>query len=79
MTTQQIIDAIAQERKRQEEKHGEFSVAGPFKSDAERLVILVEEVGEVARALQDGDAESENLRAEIVQCAAVCVAWLESL
>jgi NTP pyrophosphatase (non-canonical NTP hydrolase) len=45
-------------------------------SDDRRLRVLVEEVGEVARALEEGDSQ---LRAELVQVAAVAVAWLEAL
>jgi len=37
---------------------------------------IVEEVGEVARALEDDDSQ---LRVELVQVAAVAVAWLEAL
>lgn len=43
--------------------------------DGYRLAVLVEEVGEVAQALQgEGDVESE-----LTQVAAVAVAWLEAL
>jgi hypothetical protein len=41
----------------------------------EFLAILVEEIGEVARALQgEGD-----LKEELVQTASVCVRWLEQI
>ena len=43
--------------------------------DRTKLAVLTEEVGEVARALLDGT----DLRAELVQVAAVAVAWLEAL
>lgn len=42
-----------------------------------RMEILVEEVGEVARALLERDPES--LKAELVDVAAVAVRWLEIL
>lgn len=68
MTKDYIIDAIIQERKRQDELH-------QWRKKTNRLSILVEEVGEVAAALQgDGD-----LQEELVQLAAVCVRWLEEL
>ncbi|MGL5935062.1 MAG: MazG nucleotide pyrophosphohydrolase domain-containing protein [Cetobacterium sp.] len=41
------------------------------------LTVLVEEVGEVARAIQEGDRI--NLQEEIIQVAAVCAAWVEGL
>jgi NTP pyrophosphatase (non-canonical NTP hydrolase) len=66
------INAIRAERHRQIEKWGH----GPMPAGRE-LAILVEEVGEVATAIQDGDIQ--NLRDELVQVAAVCVRWLEFL
>lgn len=42
-----------------------------------KMVVLAEEVGEVARAVFERDGQ--NLRDELVQVAAVAVAWLESL
>lgn len=50
----------------------------------ERLAALVEEVGEVGRALleRDGavnDVHGAKLRTELVQVAAVAVAWIEYL
>ena len=40
------------------------------------LTILAEEFGEVAKALLESD---DGLANELLQTAAVCVAWLESL
>lgn len=79
MTRKEIIEAIAKERQRQQDKHGEWSVASPFISDGDRLAILIEEVGEVGKAMQEHDPHSDSLRAELVQVAAVCVAWLEAM
>ena len=42
-----------------------------------KVMVLTEETGEVARAVLEGDPQA--LRAELVQVAAVAVAWLESL
>ena len=42
-----------------------------------RLAVLAEECGEVARSVLERD--EVNLRTELVQVAAVAVAWLESL
>lgn len=42
------------------------------------LAVLTEEVGEVARALLDCESP-ERLRAELVQVAAVAVAWAEAI
>jgi NTP pyrophosphatase (non-canonical NTP hydrolase) len=40
-------------------------------------MVLAEECGEVSRAVLDRDADA--LRLELVQVAAVAVAWLEAL
>jgi NTP pyrophosphatase (non-canonical NTP hydrolase) len=68
MTKDIIIDAILQERERQDGLH-------EWNKKTNRLAILVEEVGEIAQALQgDGD-----LQEELMQLASVCVRWLEEL
>lgn len=68
MTKDIIMDAIMQERRRQDGLH-------VWGKKTNRLSILVEEVGEIASALQgDGD-----LQEELVQLASVCVRWLEEL
>ena len=83
MNRDEVFDAIDAERVRQGEKwshwhrwgYGDCSQQGlllPVK-----VAVLTEEVGEVARAVLDGD--KDQLRAELVQVAAVAVAWLESL
>jgi hypothetical protein len=41
--------------------------------DVMRLAALVEEVGEVARAMHDGD--SEQVAAELAQVAGIALAW----
>ena len=42
-----------------------------------KIAVLTEEVGEVARAALEHD--TDGLRLELVQVAAVAVAWLEAL
>ena len=82
MTRNQIWAAIGAERDRQAAKwggehawgHGDCSSAGV--NDAVKAAVLAEECGEVARAALDG---TMDLAEELVQVAAVAVAWLESL
>jgi NTP pyrophosphatase (non-canonical NTP hydrolase) len=63
-----IFDAILQERHRQDGLH-------EWNKKTNRLAILVEEVGEIAQALQgEGD-----LQEELIQLASVCVRWCEEL
>ena len=70
--TRIFADIIA-ERKHQDKKFGPARKLGQLKRNA----ILGEEVGEVARAILERD--KENLREELVQVAACCVAWLEEI
>lgn len=80
-----VIGRVSLERDRQEIIH-ERTCASDDVTDAERLAVLVEEVGEIARAILDSvvldttPAEQGNaLRDELVQVAAVAVAWLEHI
>jgi len=83
MTRESIWDAILAERDRQHELwngphmwgHGDCSsqdVPAPVKA-----AVLAEECGEVAKAMLDGC--TTDLTSELIQVAAVAVAWLESI
>jgi len=63
---------IAAERARQDEKWGQQDHI-----DLYWLGILMEEAGELAKAIIEG--RSDSARAELVQASAVCVAWLEAM
>lgn len=68
-----IFELIREERKRQDEKWG----ADRHQDGILWTTILVEEVGEVAKDVLD--LNTENLKKELVQVAAVVVCWLESI
>jgi hypothetical protein len=82
---------VLNERGRQEDKCAEkrdegldWHTPASGRLDGEKcLAILVEEVGEVARELCDARADGRepgtNLRVELVQVAAVALAWIEGL
>jgi NTP pyrophosphatase (non-canonical NTP hydrolase) len=73
--TVRILVQIGAERARQDDTHGR-----PHErrySDDRWLRVLVEEVGEVARAIEEGDGA--GLKRELVQVAAVAVAFLEAI
>jgi hypothetical protein len=86
-----IAEAIDAERTRQENlwagthSWGHGSCASDGVAPEVKAAVLMEEAGEVARAVleqpdfEDSAAGVDELRRELVQCAAVCVAWLESL
>lgn len=73
MTRQEIFQQIDEHRKFQDAKYGEENKANtPYRW----LTIAGEELGEVAKAILDGEPK-ENLKRELIQLAAVCVQWLE--
>ena len=72
MSAENVYLAIQEERDRQNAKWGVKSLPPTI-----WLPVLVEEVGEVARAIMEQD--NQAMRGELVQVAAVCIAWLECL
>lgn len=70
-----LVPEVREELLRQIEKHGDQSTASPEIDDHTRLVILTEEVGEVARAMTYDEGDRAELRKEIAQVAAVALAW----
>lgn len=85
-----ILADVAKECQRQEDLYGgkPNDLRDPETPIEHGHLVLGEEVGEVARALLDGGLQEDrllnaaavaHLKEEIVQCAAVCVAWLEGI
>ncbi len=84
-----ILSEIVAERKRQDRLKAEgkfkFTCADANIRETEAAAILCEEVGEVARealawdGLEAGPADRKKLRTELIQVAAVAVAWIEKL
>ena len=68
------MDAVLAERGRQDAKWGVQD-----HHPAIWLAILSEEVGEAARAILEGGETRDGLRDELVQVAAVAVAWIECM
>lgn len=87
-----VLIAVGTERKRQEHLKAtgkfEFTCADVDMTDYERFAVLGEEVGEVAKEVltqadrplaHDTAGSRTALRKELVQVAAVAVAWVEAL
>ena len=88
-----VFERIAQERVRQQEllRTGKitFTCSSPIVDDNRKLRVLAEEVGEVAEAIDHleqlnpkspaAKKQLAHLQTELVQVAAVAVAWLESI
>jgi NTP pyrophosphatase (non-canonical NTP hydrolase) len=81
MLMSEIMREIWDERARQDalQASGKFDYTCATKGvDLNRkMTILLEEVGEVAHAINEKD--NDSLVEELIQVAAVTVAWLESL
>ena len=84
----EAVEAVYQERGRQEElKHkGKFAYtcADPEMTHPERLAVLGEEFGEVCHEVNEGigvgrEVNVAKLRKELIQVAAVAVAWAEAV
>lgn len=73
-----IVEQILRERSRSILKHG----LQEDLTDHESLAILAEEFGECGRELCPNEPEKgrkSRLAKEVMQCAAVCLRWLERL
>ena len=82
MNRSEAFAAIRRERQRQLDKWdvphpwGQGDCSNPTLPDILKATVLTEETGEVARAVLEQD--DAQLQTELVQVAAVAVAWLES-
>ena len=79
-----MIGDVLRERQRQEDLHAPRTCANPDMPDGDKLAVLTEEVGEVAKALCERDEYdtglfAKALRDELIHVAAVAVAWAEAL
>lgn len=73
----QVLEAIAAEREEQDKRWRSQWKPGGVSAET-KLAILGEEFGEACReALENG--ETSHLRYELIQCAACCVAFAESI
>jgi NTP pyrophosphatase (non-canonical NTP hydrolase) len=74
-----IFGEIVEERRRQDEKFG-ADRNDRNETNVDMLPVLVEEVGEIAKELNErGHRDTPHLEAELVQVAATAVAWLEMI
>jgi NTP pyrophosphatase (non-canonical NTP hydrolase) len=71
-----IVEQVIAERERQDAKWG-GTPGIDRRDDATYAAVLGEEFGEVCQAWLERDVE--NLRTELVQVAAVAIAWVEEL
>lgn len=74
-----VVDAVLAEADRAHVKHGKFSMVNPELPVLLKLAALVEETGEVGRALTYDEGGRAKLVLELTQVASVAVSWLQSL
>lgn len=77
-----VLAEVRRERIRAHEKHGDTSMESLPTDDLTRLTVLMEEVGEVARWFNESrrrDMQNGELRAELIQVAAMATAWADAL
>ena len=81
MKREDVYAAIDTERLRQERLHPGETCSEELMIPEYKLTILMEEVGEVARAILDYPSSEfhSHLQKELTEVAAVAVAWLESM
>lgn len=87
-TSELFVAEFHRQQKLKREGRFKYTCADNEMNNGERLAVLVEEVGEVARALcelqqcnphdTEGLQKLLHLKTELVQVGAVCLAWLES-
>jgi hypothetical protein len=91
--TREVMQQVLLERHNQDEMRDKgrfrYTCADDGLSDGDRLAILTEELGEVARAMQGQEhrrlslhepvTSPSELRRELVQVAAIAIAWAERL
>lgn len=79
-----VYAEVRAERERAHAKHGDTSMEAFPVDDMNRLAILVEEVGEVAMEFNDARHDDQGvdvwaLRKELIQVAAMAVAWADEI
>lgn len=75
-----VIAAIHKEMNNAVLKHGGWHMTplNPQMPDGEKLIILVEEVGETARAITYDNGDADKLYDELIQVATMAAAWAQS-
>ncbi|MFL6138832.1 MAG: hypothetical protein ACJ74O_13665 [Frankiaceae bacterium] len=77
-----LLAVIDEESVRAHHKHGATSMTGAGNTDLDRLPILVEEAGEVARLFNDArhdgvPVDDAKLLGELIQTAAMAAGWAQ--
>lgn len=75
----EIVDCVLNEVDRADVKHGIFSLLNVEMPTLSKLAALVEETGEVGRALTYDEGSRRRLIVELTQVASVAVSWLQAL
>lgn len=80
MLSKQTHDAVDAELVRACNKHGVHRTPlNSRMSNRSKLVILIEEVGEVARAMTYDEFDASKLYSELIEVSAMSAAWAQSM
>lgn len=84
MSETTVYEEIRAERDRAHAKHGDKSMEGWAPNSLMRYTILAEEVGEVAKEINDAALFNDGLnypalRKELIQVAAMAAAWADKI
>jgi hypothetical protein len=74
-----LFGEVVDEYLRAKAKHGDMTLDGPTATDVHRLAALIEEVGEVGRAMTYDQDHAGPLADELVQVANVAITWASYL
>lgn len=75
-TVERFMAMCKAEYDRAHKKHNGLTPYHKSLNDSTRLIVLTEEIGEVARALTYDEGDPDNLVEELVQVATMALAWL---
>ena len=74
-----VLGEVADEMRRAEAKHGDYAFDGKLIDDLQLVAGLLEEAGEVGRAMTYDKDHAGALRKELIQVAASASAWASTL
>jgi hypothetical protein len=78
LVPQGVVNAVYAEAVRAVDKHGDNTPLNPDMDRRDKLVILVEELGEVGRCLTYDQDHAEDLLKELIELATMALMWASS-
>lgn len=76
--SQLVLIQVRTEEQRARQKHGDHTPLNPKMDRRDKLVVLVEELGEVGRCLTYDQDHAGSLRNELIQLATMALMWADA-